>query len=140
MLNNTSLSCCQQLQEQPGAYRQLLRASFVLALLLFTAPAWSQPEDDYLKALDKASGKKEAPSPAASASNDLQGKLIDTNTRYEMESTLAQSHTEAFAVYKKLNVAGKNDVIAAFESTQGKADAVRMIKVINKIGLLINTG
>ena len=140
MLNFTSLRCCQQLQQQSGAYRQLIRASLVLALLVFTAPAWPQPEDDYLKALDKASGKKDTSSASDSASENLQGKLTDTNARYEMESTLAQSYPEEFAVYQKLNVAAKNDVIAEFESTQGKADATRMMKVINKIGLLINTG
>ncbi len=116
--------------------------SMLLAvLLLFTVSAWGQGDSDYLKAMDKASGKKEQNSPAATTDPvDQKEKFVQSDTSFELESLLSQNYPEEFAIYKKLDAARKNEVIAAFESTQGKAENIQMMRVINKIGLMGDSG
>ncbi|MEA1890675.1 MAG: hypothetical protein U9N50_12975 [Pseudomonadota bacterium] len=130
----------QPLPQSPPVRGLFIKAFIVTILLVSSAPAWSQAGDDYLNALDRASGKKELSAPAAAAVDEQQGKLNETSDRYEMESNLAQNYPEEFALYRKFKVSEKNEVISAYKSTNGKADAVRMMKVINKIGLLTSGG
>ncbi|MCK5360831.1 MAG: hypothetical protein KAJ95_09405 [Gammaproteobacteria bacterium] len=108
-----------------------------IVIVLFTVPAWSQGDSDYLKAMDKASGKKEQPSnviPATTINKEV--KLIDSDTRDELEALLAETCPKEFSTYKKFNAARKNEVVASYKATDGQPEKVRVMKVINKIGLI----
>jgi len=112
----------------------------VAALLVFTVPAWGQGDSDYLNAMDQASGVKEKTSANASSTTDQEEKFVESASSIELESLLSQDYPEEFALYTKFDAVRKNEVVAVFESTMGKAETIRVMRVINKIGLMGDSG
>jgi len=121
-------------------WRSRSKSIMIAGLLVFTLPAWGQGGSDYLNAMDEASGNKDRVFSVTSSAADQEVLFAENEISIELESLLSMNYPEEFSLYRKFDIASKTEIVAAFESTAGKEENVRIMKVINKIGLMGDAG
>jgi len=114
--------------------------STCLCLLPLTA---NSAESDYIKAMEAASGGlsgTKKPKSSGDAGADETAAVIDNPSREEFERMMATEYPEEYALYKRLDVKARAEVLAEFDRYADQPDDFRYMKAINRLGLLSGSG